>query len=288
MTSAAQLKYLDAIGIPVWVSRDLVVKENKREDQSGVLKQQNPSVALRSTSTPTSANNTQTPAANSAQNIINALEQAQPNKANLNKVNLNEVVTETVNKTVIPDTLPDISHNSPTEINLVFKSAQHYIFASGNESADWMVIGHSPEDFNGVGHEPFAGEAGDLLVNMIRAVGIDYPRQDAFFVNVLGINRSQDTTTDIDAKCALNIELTRLINKINPKLVLIVGQIAAQNLLEVEDPLIIMRSKVHYLTENKLPCVVTYYPSYLVQKPIDKRKAWTDLKLAMSQISDVS
>ena len=60
------------------------------------------------------------------------------------------------------------------------------------------------------------------------------------------------------------------------------------NLLNNKEPLIIMRSKLHQLTADNLPCVVTYYPEYLLQKPTDKRKAWDDLKLAMSALEDVS
>jgi len=82
----------------------------------------------------------------------------------------------------------------------------------------------------------------------------------------------------------LNQNIVLMINRVKPKVILLVGQIAAQNLLANKDPLIIMRSKVHQLSELNIPSIVTYYPSYLLHKPIDKRKVWEDLKLAMKQI----
>ena len=149
-----------------------------------------------------------------------------------------------------------------------------------------MIIGHSPEPFNGIGQEPFANDAGILLDNMLRAVGIEQPRRQAYLVNVFDINKSVESTTELQDK--LNQELLAVIDKVQPKIILFVGQIAAQNLLDISDPLIIMRSKVHNISvsksDNKIPCIVTYYPNYLLQKPTDKRKAWDDLKLAMNQL----
>ncbi len=157
---------------------------------------------------------------------------------------------------------------------------------SGSETADWMVIGHSPEPFNGIGQEPFAGEAGELLNNMLRAVGIEQPRTQAYLLNVVDINQS--INTDVETQQKLKQDLLAVIDKVKPKIVLFVGQIAPQNLLNSSDPLIIMRSKVYKISDANIPCVVTYYPSYLLQKPTDKRKAWDDLKLAMSQLTNVS
>ncbi len=272
MTSPSQLKYLDAMGVPVWVSRDLVIQVEKISV----------SVAdeidkLDTNYSPTE--NIQADTASSAQSILNALDQSV-----IPKNTLKDVVVESVEHAKLPVEPTNAIVEKPKGENLIFQTNQHYMFASGNESADWMVIGHSPERYNGIGQEPFAGDAGILLDNMIRSVGVDNPRRDAYFVNIFDFKKTQNQNSDNE----LNKYLINLIGKINPKLVLIVGQNAAQNLLQVDDPLIIMRSKIHQITAKNLPCVVTYYPNFLLQKPIDKRKAWNDLKLAMSAISDVS
>jgi len=170
----------------------------------------------------------------------------------------------------------------------LYKSSKHYLFASGAKNADWLVIGYSPEMYSGIGYEPFAADAGELLVNMLKAVGIDNPRKQAYLINVFDINRSNDEQINDLESINLRNQLISKVTSINPKMILLVGQLAAQNLLEIDDPLVIMRSKLHQLGENKIPCVVTYYPTYLVQKPIDKRKAWDDLKMAMSALNNVS
>lgn len=273
MTSPAQLKYLDAMEIPVWVSRELVSKQKLNINVTdGVSIGNNAKTLITNKISNKQANS-------SAQNILNSLEDTSK---------IRQPLMNAVSASVKRTKIPNESKSTKLEVkgdNLVFKSPNHYVFASGSDSAGWMVIGHSPETFNGIGHEPFAGEAGELLVNMIRAVGIENPRRQAYMVNVFDINYS---AVNKESNDKLKTEIISLIKQVNPKIVLIVGQIAAQNLLQVDDPLIIIRSKIHFITDSKIPCVVTYYPSYLLQKTIDKRKAWDDLKLAMSAIADVS
>jgi len=281
MTSPAQLKYLDAMGVPVWVSRDLIIEDNNTLELTPVAL--NPLI-MDSLPSENSDNKTNS----SARNILDSLDASYAKKrmrtkSEKTKMSLDEAVSKSVNSAKLTE-----DSVSPTLVseNLLFKSSQHYVYASGSETADWMVIGHSPEPFNGIGQEPFAGEAGELLNNMLRAVGIDQPRTDAYLLNVIDINQSANKDEEIQLK--LKQDLLIIVEKVKPKIILFMGQIAPQNLLNSSDPLIIMRSKIHTISDSNFPCVVTYYPSYLLQKPTDKRKAWDDLKLAMSQLTDVS
>lgn len=292
MTSPSQLKYLDAMGIPVWVSRDLIIEESLSLDNNAITsdsqvhtkKQIEAKVSSQGT--------------HSVQSILDSLDEPSvSNKTESQSKSFNneasvssleQAVSTSINNTKVVDESPIEKPSEPSrEVlsneNLLFKSSQHYVFASGSKSADWMVIGHSPETFTSIGDEPFAGEAGELLNNMLRAVGVEYPRTQAYLLNVVDISKATDANQDIQNK--LKQDLFSIIDQVQPKVVLFVGQIAAQNLLDSTDPLIIMRSKVHVIGDTKIPCVVTYYPSYLLQKPNDKRKAWDDLKLAMSQLS---
>ena len=228
---------------------------------------------------------------NSAQNILNSLDETSEQTNITEKIAPNNVRSLVNDAVQDVDTKPNSNKNDALEKadltvqNLLFSSAHHYLFAKGNENADWLVIGHSPETYSGIGLEPYAYEAGELLNNMLKAVDIEYPRQQSYWVNICNLNKDRDQN-EIETGL-LNQQLHSIIKKIQPKIVLIVGQIAAQNLLKTQDPLIIMRSKIHYITDYKIPCVVTYYPDYLLQKTIDKRKAWNDLKLAMSALEDV-
>ncbi|MEH6455454.1 MAG: uracil-DNA glycosylase, partial [Cocleimonas sp.] len=272
----------------VWISRDLIIENNESQElvSSHSLSEVNSQdVTSVTNAKPENKSN------NSALSILESLDDSsvkiRSTSANLDtNVVLEEIVTQSVDSAKLAQEDNFASAVNPILVskNLLLKSSQHHVYASGSEIADWMIIGHSPEPFNGIGQEPFAGESGVLLNNMLRAAGLQHPRSQAYLLNVVDINQSSDT----DRNTKLTQDLLAVIEKVKPKIILFMGQIAPQNLLNSSDPLIIMRSKVHRIGDSNIPCVVTYYPSYLLQKPSDKRKAWDDLKLAMSHLSDVS
>jgi uracil-DNA glycosylase family 4 len=141
------------------------------------------------------------------------------------------------------------------------------VLGVGPKRADWLVIGEAPgaeEDRRG---EPFVGAAGQLLDAMLRAIGLDRTR-----------NGNRDPKPEEVAACMPYLE--RQIKLLQPRLMLAVGRIAAQNLLATDAPLARLRGRVHYFGELNTPLVVTYHPAYLLRTPGDKRKAWEDLKFA--------
>ncbi len=151
------------------------------------------------------------------------------------------------------------------------------VFGVGNENADWLIIGEAPgadEDAQG---EPFVGKAGQLLNLMLKAVG--KRREEVYIANILKCRppNNRDPHVDEAAHCAGY--LRRQIELIQPKLILIVGRIAAHNLLQVETPIGKLRGQLHAV--DGIPAVVTYHPAYLLRSPGEKRKSWEDLKLAM-------
>ena len=299
MTSPTQLKYLNAMGIPVWVSRDLIVEETITLELSTTQRVNSSSTGVlnKIIEEPSSRVN------NSAKSILDSLESSSEKKHNQKQQQdtdtfSDKTVNQFVENSVVAAKLPvdtsstDVS-KTPTPIetqnkeNLLFQSSDHYVYASGCKNPDWMVIGHSPEPFNGIGQEPFAGEAGELLNNMLKAAGIAQPRGQAYLLNVVDKHQPSDINekSQLETQLKLRQDLMAVIDDVKPKIILFVGQKAAQNLLERNDPLIIMRSKAHTISNIDIPCVVTYYPSYLLQKLTDKRKAWNDLKLAMSLLN---
>lgn len=152
------------------------------------------------------------------------------------------------------------------------------VFGVGNPDADWLIIGEAPgqqEDRRG---EPFVGRAGQLLDQMLLAVGLD--RQSVFIANVLKCRppNNRDPLKAEAAACRRYLE--RQIELINPRIVLAVGRIAAQLLLASDAPLGRLRGRQHYLKVETLPLVVTYHPAYLLRSPSQKGKAWQDLRLA--------
>jgi DNA polymerase len=150
------------------------------------------------------------------------------------------------------------------------------VFGVGSRQAEWLVIGEAPgadEDAQG---EPFVGRAGQLLNEMLRAIA--HPRETVFIANVLKCRPPNNR--DPKPEEAHNCEpyLKRQIALIRPRLILAVGRISAQNLLKTDTPIGKLRGQVH--TYEGTPLVVTYHPAYLLRSPLEKRKAWDDLKLA--------
>jgi DNA polymerase len=150
------------------------------------------------------------------------------------------------------------------------------VFGVGNENADWMIIGEAPgaeEDRRG---EPFVGRAGKLLDEMLRAVG--QGRDQVFIANILKCRppNNRDPKPEESSQCRGYLE--RQIELVQPKIILAVGRIAAQLLLDTDTPVGRLRGKPHQL--GNTPLVVTYHPAYLLRSPAQKRKSWDDLRLA--------
>jgi DNA polymerase len=154
------------------------------------------------------------------------------------------------------------------------------VFGVGNRRAEWLVIGEAPgaeEDRRG---EPFVGRAGQLLNAMLAAIGL--PREQVFIVNVLKSRPPNNRDPKPDEVAACLPFLMRQIALLQPRLMLAVGRIAAQNLLATDMPLGRLRGQLHSFGELNTPLIVTYHPAYLLRTPADKRKAWEDLKFARS------
>ena len=156
------------------------------------------------------------------------------------------------------------------------QSRTQTVFGVGSQDADWMIVGEAPgaeEDRRG---EPFVGRAGQLLDEMLRAVGLD--RERVFIANILKCRPPNNRDPHADEADACRSYLERQIELVQPRLILAVGRIAAQTLLASDDPVGRMRGRPHDL--DGIPLVVTYHPAYLLRSPTQKRKSWADLCLA--------
>ncbi|MFC4314865.1 uracil-DNA glycosylase family protein [Steroidobacter flavus] len=152
------------------------------------------------------------------------------------------------------------------------------VFGVGDRTARWMIVGEAPgadEDRQG---EPFVGRAGQLLNSMLKAIGL--AREQVFIANILKSRPPNNRDPKPEEVRACIPYLYRQIELVNPALILCVGRIAAQTLLEVDTPIGKLRGTVHRIATNR-PMVVTYHPAYLLRSPVEKRKSWADLLLAM-------
>lgn len=162
------------------------------------------------------------------------------------------------------------------------RSRTQTVFGVGNPDADWMIIGEAPgaeEDRRG---EPFVGRAGKLLDEMLRAVG--QGRDRAFITNILKCRPPNNRDPKAEESAACRGYLERQIELVQPKIILAVGRIAAQLLLDTDSPVGRLRGAKHFL--GSTPLVVTYHPAYLLRSPSQKRKAWDDLCLASRIVAE--
>lgn len=153
------------------------------------------------------------------------------------------------------------------------------VFGVGDHHADWLIIGEAPgaeEDKQG---EPFVGRAGKLLNNMLFALGLQ--REQVFIANILKCRPPKNRDPKPEEVNACSSYLREQIDLIQPKIILAVGRIAAQNLMKTETPIGKMRGRRYQYADTGIPVVVTYHPAYLLRSPREKRKVWQDLQLAM-------
>jgi uracil-DNA glycosylase family 4 len=176
--------------------------------------------------------------------------------------------------------------NLRTEVRTCTKCALHQtrtqgVLGVGPRRVDWMVIGEAPgaeEDRRG---EPFVGRAGHLLDAMLHTIGLNRGT-NVYIANVLKSRPPGNRDPKPEEVAACLPYLMRQIALLQPRLMLAVGRIAAQNLLSTDLSLGRLRGKVHHFGELNTPLIVTYHPAYLLRQPADKAKAWEDLKFARS------
>lgn len=152
------------------------------------------------------------------------------------------------------------------------------VFGVGNRHAGWMLIGEAPGQNEDLQGEPFVGKAGQLLNEMLRAIGL--AREEVFIANVLKCRPPANRDPQAEEVAACRDFLRRQIALLQPKIILAVGRIAAQNLLNTQQPLAKLRGRQHRL-EN-IPLVVVHHPAYLLRALTEKAKAWDDLQFALS------
>jgi uracil-DNA glycosylase family 4 len=155
------------------------------------------------------------------------------------------------------------------------------VFGVGDEKAQWMLVGEAPGSEEDRLGEPFVGQAGKLLDNMLAALSLDRHR-NVYIANVLKCRPPGNRNPEPDEVAACSPHLLRQIELIRPKLILAMGRFAAQALLGTDATIASLRGKVHQYAG--VPLIVTYHPAYLLRNLPDKAKAWADLLFAARTI----
>jgi uracil-DNA glycosylase family 4 len=154
------------------------------------------------------------------------------------------------------------------------------VFGVGNPNAELMFIGEAPgadEDQQG---EPFVGRAGQLLNNMIRAMGIE--RKDVYIANIIKCRPPGNRTPEREECETCSPFLMRQIAAIKPKVIVALGAVAAKTLLAVNAPMSELRGRWFDFRGTKL--AVTYHPAFLLRDPRQKKETWKDLQMVMKDL----
>ncbi len=182
------------------------------------------------------------------------------------------------------------------------------VFGVGDRQADWMVVGEAPGEQEDLKGEPFVGPSGQLLDNMLKAIGLSRragvglvggaetaedgalaPAEPAtpalrgvYIANVVKCRPPGNRNPHPDEVLKCDPYLARQVALVRPKIILAMGRFAVQSLLRSTEPIGKLRGRVHHY--QGVPVIVTYHPAYLLRSPGEKRKAWDDLRLARSQL----
>lgn len=156
------------------------------------------------------------------------------------------------------------------------------VFGVGNERAHWMVVGEAPGEQEDRQGEPFVGKSGQLLDNMLRALGLTRdeagPERQVYIANTVKCRPPGNRNPEPQELAQCEPFLMRQIALVQPRVILAMGRFAVQSLLRSNEPIGRLRGRVHRY--QGVPLVVTYHPAYLLRNPEDKGRAWDDLCLA--------
>ena len=173
------------------------------------------------------------------------------------------------------------------------ESRRQTVFGVGHAQADWMIVGEAPGEQEDQQGEPFVGPAGQLLDQMLRAVGQSRradsgegreddqagdPARRVFIANTLKCRPPRNRNPEPDELARCEPFLKRQLALVQPKLILVMGRFAVKQLLKSDEAIGKLRGRVHRY--EGIPVIVTYHPAYLLRNMPDKAKAWEDLCLA--------
>jgi DNA polymerase len=154
------------------------------------------------------------------------------------------------------------------------------VFGVGNPNADLMFIGEAPGADEDIQGEPFVGRSGQLLTNMIKAMGLS--RQEVYIANIIKCRPPGNRAPERDECATCSPFLMRQIEAIKPKAIVALGAVAAKTLLAISAPMTELRGRWFDFRGTKL--AVTYHPAFLLRDPRQKKEAWKDLQMVMKEM----
>jgi uracil-DNA glycosylase family 4 len=166
------------------------------------------------------------------------------------------------------------------------RTRRQTVLGVGNQRAHWMIVGEAPGEQEDIQGEPFVGKSGQLLDNMLRAIGLtrgeSSPAQQVYIANTIKCRPPGNRNPEPDELAKCEPFLIRQLQLVQPRIIVAMGRFAVQSLLRSSEPVGRLRGHVHRY--QGVPLIVTYHPAYLLRNPEDKAKAWDDLCLAVETV----
>ena len=162
------------------------------------------------------------------------------------------------------------------------KTRTRTVFGVGSQAAEWMVIGEAPgaeEDLRG---EPFVGQAGRLLDSILASAGLDRRgtgSRAVYIANVVKCRPPSNRNPEPEEAARCEPFLRRQMELLAPRVIVLMGRVAAQAVLGTEASIAALRAHTHRIDVGgvQVPVIVTYHPAYLLRNLADKAKVWADL-----------
>jgi uracil-DNA glycosylase family 4 len=150
------------------------------------------------------------------------------------------------------------------------------VFGEGDPDSDIMIIGEAPGREEDEAGRPFIGRAGKLLNEFLKSIGLN--RDLVFITNTIKCRPPENRDPGIVEINACSDYLDQQINIIKPKVLVLLGKIAANRLLGEDIPMSELRLKKFFIDKYDIPIIVFYHPAYILRSPSQKKKVWDDLQ----------
>jgi uracil-DNA glycosylase family 4 len=158
----------------------------------------------------------------------------------------------------------------------LYKTRNKTVFGSGSINAEIMIIGEAPgrdEDEQG---EPFIGRAGKLLDAFLKSINLS--REKVYITNTVKCRPPDNRNPSAEELDQCSSFLTSQINAVKPKVLVLLGKVAAKSLLDDDSPMAELRQKRFFIDKYNIPIIVFYHPAYILRSPLKKSEVWEDLK----------
>jgi|TARA_B100001059_G_scaffold193335_1_gene197028 DNA polymerase len=163
------------------------------------------------------------------------------------------------------------------------KTRNKVVFGKGNDNSEILIIGEAPGKEEDLTAEPFVGRAGKLLTEIL--LSIKLTRDDVYITNTVKCRPPENRNPNNDEIESCASYLDQQIELISPKVIILLGKVAAERILHSSEPMASLRKKIHFYKNTNIPTLVFYHPAYLLRSPSEKSKVWDDILFMREHIN---